>query len=346
MIKTRPFTPSKFESIRIIFEILFKKLILWYILILCFFLFIGTPSPDGFDFYLYILEPIAVIAGYIILLAVYYWFVYSSSKNKLLLMERIYEVDDNLFTVKYADGSHCSYQLSNLSKIVRTKKYMLYYFTKSAFFYIPNRMIENVENADNHLHADSIMNDCTNPATAVYQSIGSQKLPIFLYFVSVLFLIPVAGVFLSIIFIILGFTSYKSRILIFFGSVGILANLVYFILFVYYVEQNSPVIRMMKKMNHSEQDWALVKLVKESELFKIRTGKYPNSLEDLKKEEIDITDKSLFSNDTNPQINYYYQSMDSCYTLFSVGKDKKPFTNDDVYPELNDAERAKYGFRK
>lgn len=65
------------------------------------------------------------------------------------------------------------------------------------------------------------------------------------------------------------------------------------------------------------------------ELYKKEYGEYPNSLSEFL-ERKGIKDKSLIQDAWGRP--YFYTRRDSNYEIFSVGRDKKPFTKDDVHP--------------
>jgi len=78
-------------------------------------------------------------------------------------------------------------------------------------------------------------------------------------------------------------------------------------------------------------------LIKEIELYKVKTGTYPQNLKQVTKDESDllhfdpILEKICWQNENK---DFYYKYDDNHYELFSVGFDKTPYTNDDVFPNL------------
>lgn len=66
------------------------------------------------------------------------------------------------------------------------------------------------------------------------------------------------------------------------------------------------------------------------EFYKTQNGVYPDSLNYLKQ-----YDSFLKFTDTPKGNKFYYEKIsDTTYYFFGVGKDQKPFTKDDFYPEL------------
>ncbi len=78
-------------------------------------------------------------------------------------------------------------------------------------------------------------------------------------------------------------------------------------------------------------------LTKELAYYKLKNGKFPETLEELKSQ-----NKFLIFHETNTSFNpfseskiqyFYYQNQDSTYILRSLGLDGKIFTDDDLIPD-------------
>lgn len=79
----------------------------------------------------------------------------------------------------------------------------------------------------------------------------------------------------------------------------------------------------------------LDKIVQHLDLYKLQHGVYPDSLQQLKKQDptLNIIDPLLGRNSAAHKfINYYYQKKDDSYVLFSSGIDGIPHTKDDLFP--------------
>ena len=79
----------------------------------------------------------------------------------------------------------------------------------------------------------------------------------------------------------------------------------------------------------------LDKIVQHLDLYKLQHGGYPDSLQQLKKQDptLNIIDPLLGRNSAAHKfINYYYQKKDDSYILFSSGIDGIPHTKDDLFP--------------
>jgi hypothetical protein len=70
------------------------------------------------------------------------------------------------------------------------------------------------------------------------------------------------------------------------------------------------------------------------ELYKQEFGAYPDTLEEILRNK-DIDDESVIHDAWGRE--YHYVKLGGEYSLFSPGKDGKPFTDDDIYPEDQDS---------
>ena len=173
----------------------------------------------------------------------------------------------------------------------------------------------------------------------------SKDVPVIIYIISALSLIPLLGAFVGLTILILGITYFKNRILIVIGSIGILITIgIYGSLFYFGTIQRGGVC---DEMTESLTAYSLETLVKEIELYKIRNEHYPDNLIQVTKNgynqlHIDPILQKISSK--NESKEFYYKLESDGYLLFSVGFDKIPFTNDDIYPSLEQNEIEKYGY--
>jgi hypothetical protein len=75
-------------------------------------------------------------------------------------------------------------------------------------------------------------------------------------------------------------------------------------------------------------------LVKELEFYKLKNGSYPDSLEQLPKNQdiFSIYDPLLSRRPGTKDTKYNYRKTGDTYILFSSGIDRIPHTEDDIYP--------------
>ncbi len=65
------------------------------------------------------------------------------------------------------------------------------------------------------------------------------------------------------------------------------------------------------------------------ELYRQEFGEYPKTLDELLIRK-GITEKSIIEDAWGR--DYHYTKIEDSYELFSVGRDRKPYTGDDIYP--------------
>jgi hypothetical protein len=172
------------------------------------------------------------------------------------------------------------------------------------------------------------------------------------YVVAGLGFIPAIGVVFAIIAIILGVVKRKNggRRLIVLGCLGIgLSVVIYSALF-----YEGFVVRggIYDKLRVELAKKTIVDLVKNIEYYKLVKGEYPASLSELeadlgKESRGAVYDPSAiirpFSGQDLPKFFYQLTDDKSHYYLLGVGADQKPFTDDDLIPNLSDQARAKTG---
>ena len=173
-----------------------------------------------------------------------------------------------------------------------------------------------------------------------------RKAPLLLIIFSALSFIPMVGVFFGIISIIIGLSNFTRLKLIFIlGASGIgLTILIYGSLF--FVQHELEKSGTFDKLRTQSTEMFLNNLTIELQNYKCKYGRYPDSLEEVSKlnSMIVITDifnqnnaKNKFDkqketlNDKKSG-NYFYKLEKDSFILFSVGKDGKPFTEDDILP--------------
>lgn len=114
--------------------------------------------------------------------------------------------------------------------------------------------------------------------------------------------------------------------------------------FLFYLYQDEK-----KNLSLNVEKSTLLELSKHLELYKSKYQKYPDSLQKLLKS-IPPEMQNEYISTLNMLVNvskklssdhlretYYYKIVDqNHYYLFALGKDKQPFTDDDIYIEKND----------
>lgn len=95
---------------------------------------------------------------------------------------------------------------------------------------------------------------------------------------------------------------------------------------------------------------AINSLVPSIELYKIQNGRYPDSLEVLQQSmpkdnfaAMFVTDPSVMVPEEKPRYFFYEKVGEDHYYLRGLGPDGKPFTTDDVVPQISSNPDSKLG---
>lgn len=154
------------------------------------------------------------------------------------------------------------------------------------------------------------------------------------YWVGLICVIPLIGFFAALFFLIKGLFSYRNKGFVIVGIFGVLLNVGYFSMPFLMLRYNKQTIHGFEVMSQDK----LNNLVGQIEIYKKLNGGYPDSLTELKtlNSQADLVDPlqiRRFRKDIN---NYYeYERIGDKYTIFSVGVDGIPHTQDDLYPIVN-----------
>ena len=155
------------------------------------------------------------------------------------------------------------------------------------------------------------------------------------YYLSLLCLIPGFGILIGIVLLCYAIFVFRNLKLIFVILLTIGAGILLLKLDGYYLNRD------LKYGKEHDNDFSLLaaddldKIVQHLDLYKLQHGEYPDSLQQLQKQDptLNIMDPLLGRNSAAHKfINYYYQRKDDSYILFSSGIDGIPNTKDDIYP--------------
>lgn len=163
-----------------------------------------------------------------------------------------------------------------------------------------------------------------------------------IYLVGLLCFIPIFGFIAGLVLLILGIAHFKDRIFIIIGAFGMLFTIaLYSSLF--YFSMNTDAFRDGFADIAQTQ---LNDLVKNVEFYKLQNGNYPDSLQQLntKGSFANIFDPMSMTKIKDREAPFHYSKHGNKYLLFSVGKDGKPNTADDIYPNITIADTSKLGF--
>ncbi len=179
------------------------------------------------------------------------------------------------------------------------------------------------------------------PGVKVQNKPYVTKNPRRMYYWGLLGLVPMVGFFAGIVLILRGIFDFKDKWMVFIGVGGISFTVLVYSCLVN-VTGSSPLFRQNYIMITNSQMNTLVKGI---EFYKIQNGVYPDSLQQVTKQEAftSIYDPFLFNTGKQKAGIFHYQNLGNKYTLFSVGPDGLPNTADDIYPNLKINDTSKCG---
>jgi len=192
-------------------------------------------------------------------------------------------------------------------------------------------------------------NDSTNFIGIIQSRIGKARATIKTsnkkppYLLGLICLIPLIGAFVGFVFIVLGITRFKDKWFTLIGVAGILFTVIIYSSLFYATKHSSVVKNGFREISQME----LNDLVKDIEFYKMQNGQYPDSLQQLTKENstVFIYDP-LQTNKKKKDDLFRYQKINGKYILFSLGEDGIPNTSDDLYPQVSKKLIGKIGLIK
>lgn len=169
----------------------------------------------------------------------------------------------------------------------------------------------------------------------------NKKAPRRLYYWGLLGLFPNVGLICGIVLSIRGIFQYRDYKLVLVGFGDILFTLIFWMAFNYYTTHSST----FQKLDMETTQGQLNTLFKTIEFYKVENGVYPDSLEQLKKDDktLSIYDFMTMSSVSHKMVLYNYSKSGQKYHLFSSGLDGIPNTSDDIYPQMRKEDTAKFG---
>ncbi len=168
---------------------------------------------------------------------------------------------------------------------------------------------------------------------------GQEKLGTFPYVIGGVSFIPGIGIIFGIVAIIWGLVTKKlgGKKLVIIGACGIsLSVILYGSLFYFGFIQRGGIYDDLRAQLSKTTITSLAQAI---EFYKTQNGKYPESLEALRKSLPENSMVFVFD-PTHVQMGgapryYHYELIDeSHYYLLGVGPDEKPYTSDDVLPNI------------
>jgi len=179
-----------------------------------------------------------------------------------------------------------------------------------------------------------------------------KKAPIGLIIFSALSFIPLIGIVFGIISVIIGLTNFRRLKLIFILGISGIGLSILIFGYQFFIFHNMEKSGEVDRMRIQTTEMFLNNLSNELVSYKLKNGVYPENLKSLERMNHSIVITDMFSKNikgkfdeqnaskTNKKSsNYFYKLEKDSFVLFSVGKDGKPFTKDDIFPHNKSIEK-------
>jgi len=133
MIKTKKIKLTPKE----LFAILIQRYLMqrWWLIAWIWILAIIVRLQDKYDYFAYFLIVFAI--AFPILIVIQFWKYAKSKDNKIMLLERHYEIDTEKINGIIDQDTYSPIKLEHFIKVVMIRKTYLLYIAKSQFIYIP-----------------------------------------------------------------------------------------------------------------------------------------------------------------------------------------------------------------
>lgn len=244
--------------------------------------------------------------------------------------------DDGLNITYYSTGASVLLNWDKIKSVHSAENFVNVSAYNNAAFFIPKRfflsdteIVTFLEIVNNRPRKKNVW--------AEHQIKEYNKPP---YWVGWFCLIPLIGAFVGVALILNGIFKYKNTRLIITGLAGIVFTVgIYSSM--YFNSRSENTRKGFTPFAQSD----LNTLMKNIEFYKMQHGTYPDSLQDLKTKDdfTSINDPIQIVNNKSTNTYYNYKKVGNKYYLFSSGVDGIPNTKDDIYPQLNKRDTAKFG---
>jgi len=307
-------------------------------------LFIGYGvSGNPFEWKYFI---IGTIVSYLILLTAFYLIPYLISVSKI---KKAISKDNGFFTKKKMsitdDGlqfnseiRQTNYKWESIISIQSNSLFIYIMIADKRVILIPKKYFSSDNEAVNFLGIIQTAIIKVRGTTANYKK--TKRPP---YLLGILCLIPVIGAVVGIGLLLYGIFYYKDKWLIIIGALGPIITVGIFSLMIYDAKHNPDIDKAFIQTSQMQ----LNELMKDVEFYKMQYGIYPDSLEQITKNNqiVNIHD-FLQIQKGRKNTKYNYKKVDNKYYLFSSGIDGIPNTADDLYPIIAKSDSGKFGLIK
>ena len=271
----------------------------------------------------------------LIFVAPYVWMRYkfrqSVSKNPLVFSsQKVWLEDDGIHRLR-DEGTDTLSRYDAISFVEMTPGYIFYSIPYLGYSIIPVSAFKTSSDAINFFG---------KVRGEFLRANGRAKRLRRLYYWGLLCLVPNFGAICGIVLIIRGLTEFRDRKLVLIGIGGFAVTALFITTFKYEIEHGD----MFKNAHMMQAQTEMNTIVKQIEFYRMQNGTYPDSLQQVNKQEMmtSIYDPFVFDGEKRKIRTFRFQNLGNKYTLFSVGPNGLPNTMDDVYPNLkiNDASKC------
>jgi len=229
----------------------------------------------------------------------------------------------------------------SIRKVVSNDKFIYLFLPEKKYLLLPKRHFTSESESVNFLGLieSKIIRIKGGPAFQINNEKSNPP-----YLLGLLCIIPMVGAFVGLGLLMYGIFQYKDKWLIIVGALGIVWTM-----FVYPTLSNTGNSKDVREELANASQMEINSLFKNIEFYKLKYGVYPDSLQQITKEDqmAWINDPlQSFSSDKEKNRNFNYQKIGNHYYLFSSGIDGIPNTKDDIYPQVAPADSAKFGLIK
>jgi len=236
-----------------------------------------------------------------------------------------------------SESKTTTWNWESITSVHSIDKFIYFVLVDKKVFFIPKRSFLSESEAVNFL---GLIQSKVAITTGFRKFLSTEPYKKPSYLVGLLCLIPVIGAVVGIIFIANGISKYKDKWFILMGTGGVLFTTGLYFLVFYYLGLGKEIQKDYVPLSQMN----LNTLMKDIEFYKIKNGVYPDSLEQIRKEDsMAFIVDPLQSQFWNSSVKFNYQKIGNHYYLFSSGIDGVPNTKDDIYPQVATSDSAKFG---
>ncbi len=269
----------------------------------------------------------------LVLIALFFLFPYFSGRNRLqksimaepkLLEKNKWQISDEGISSTTSDQT---IKWDGITAVQSNSEFVWLTYADKTLSLIPVSVFSSPAERINFV---GFTQKAINNASGRYPFKTTVKPP---YALGLLCLIPLIGAIAGMIFIFLGMAKYKDKWFTLIGVAGIFITVAVYSS-IFYFTKHSPVVREGFEKHAQTQ---LNNLVSKVEFYKTENGYYPDSLQQLTKSKDHVWIHDPVQINQNRAENlFFYQRDSSQYQLFSKGKDGKPYTGDDLFPQVSE----------